>query len=329
MIYRVLRPNTPVIWLDTHAITKIAHAEKFPDDDNQENVYLRGLYVTLKQLVLDKKVIVFEADQMYEIGVRPELVEDSTNVLSRLSLGLATTKDVVEERQHTLGMKAFIAHSDSVDIPWESAFVGDPFEDRTINGMIVRVDILTPEMIQNQKDLNESIASELEDLRAKYVREAVHESVRRSKQTEAEFNAYAKIYERMLERYTARGSASTNEDEFWQEYNIVLRPYSNWKNLGGNANPNGLVDFYKSDFYKSLPHVDIWSRLTGQKMVIGSQIKRGDIADMHNIEYFMPYAHIMVIDRAMRALVKDLGLDEKYNVKVIGLSELGELIAQR
>jgi hypothetical protein len=328
MRYKILRPSVPVAWLDTHAITKIAYAVKFPDDHNEENTYIRELYVKLQTLVAQKKIIIFEADQMFEIGVRPELVEDSARVLSTLSRGLITSKDVVEENQHNLAMKAYINDEDEVEIPWETAFVGNPLEDRTIDGMVVRVDILTPEMIQKQKALNESIAEELESLRAGYVQEAVRESVRRERQTEAEFGAYPNIYRRILNSYVERGRVSEIEDEFWLEYNIVLRPYSNWKNLNGEPNPRKLIEMYESDYYKSLPHVDIWSRLTGQKMVIGSQIKRGDVADMHNIEYFMPYTNIMVIDRAMRGLVKDLRLHIKYDVNVASLNELSSLLPE-
>ena len=325
MKYNINRPKVPVIWLDTHAITQIARAVKFPDD-NQENRYSRDLYIKLNRLARERKIIIFEADQMFEIGVRPELVEGSTSVLSALSLGLGTTKDIVDDAQHYLGMEAYLAGKEEAEIPWESAFIGDPYEDRLIDGVIIRVDLLSPEMIQKQKKLNESIAEQLEALRAKYVTDGVHERERRQKQTDAEFNAYAGIYERTLERYVTRGKESSLEGEFWQEYNIVLNPYANWKRLGGDADPRRLIDFYNSDFYKNLPHVDIWSRLTGQKMVIGSQIKRSDIADMHNIEFYMPYTNIMVLDRAMRGLVKDLKLDSKYDVNVIPLTGLEDLL---
>lgn len=322
MKYTVKRPDMRVIFLDTHTINTLAYANSFPAEDNKPT---RELYAKLRELVEQKKILIYEADQMFEIGVRPELIEGSSQVFATLARGLLTSKDVVEERQHAIGMKACIENNQDVEISFESAFVGDPFEDRTIGGMVLRVDILTPEMIQERKKLNESIAEELEGLRLKYIQERIPERERRERQTSDEFNGYARIFRQMLSRYAERGGVSENPDEFWQEYNIVRKPYADWKRLGGGS-INQLAAFYDSEFYKNLPHVDIWSRLSGQKIIIGEPVRRGDIADMHNIEYFMPYSHIMVLDRAMIGLVKTLKLDEKYDVKVCGLKDLSDLL---
>ena len=323
MKYELNRPEIPVIFLDTHSITDIAYALKFP---SEENLPTRELYEKMIKLVEQKKILIYEADQMYEIGIRQELVDDSSTVFARLARGLRTSKDIVEDRQHAIGMKAFINDDSSVEIPFESAFVGDPFEDRTIGGMILRVNMLTLDMVKDRKALNESIAEELERLRLKYIKEKVPEKVRRERQTEAEFNGYASTFQTILARYFNRGTEATDEAEFWQELNILKRPYSQWKILGGKADPRILIDFYSSDYYKNLPHVDIWSRLAGQKIIIGEPVRRGDVADMHNIEHFMPYSHIMVLDRAMIALIKTLKLDEKYDVKVCGLKDLSDLL---
>jgi len=320
--YTVKRPDVCVIFLDTHAINTLAYANSFPAEDNKPT---RELYAKLQALVEQKKILIYEADQMFEIGVRPELIESSSQVFATLARGLLTSKDVVEERQHVIGMKAFIEKSDSLEIPFESAFVGDPFEDRTIGGMVLRVDLLTPEMITSRQELNQSIATELEALRLQYIEEKVPEKERRERQTNDEFGGYSKVYQKMLSRYRARGGDSSDETEFWQEYNIIRKPFAEWKRHGGGT-PEELGEFYESDYYKALPHVDIWSRLSGQKIIIGEPIRRGDVADMHNIEHFMPYTHIMVLDRAMIGLVKTLRLDEKYDVKICGLKDLIKLL---
>lgn len=323
MKYTVKRPEISVIFLDTHSITDIAYALKNPTDENKK---IRDVYEKMIKLVDQKKILIYEADQMYEIGIRKELVDDSTTVFARLTRGLHTSKDVVEERQHVIGMKSFIKGEKFVEIPFESAFVGDPFEDRTIGGMVLTVNMLTLQMVKDRKLLNESIAEELELLRLKYIQEKVPEKARRERQTEAEFNGYAATYRTILARYVNRGTEPTDEAEFWQELNILKRPYSQWKLLGGKPDPVMLIDFYSSEFYKNLPHVDIWSRLAGQKIIIGEPVRRGDVADLHNIEHFMPYSHIMVLDRAMIGLVKTLKLDEKYDVKVCGLKDLADLL---
>jgi len=322
--YILKRPDVPVIFLDTHSITTLAYANKFPNEDNKST---RGLYSKLQKLVEQKKVLIYEADQMFEIGVRPELVEDSSRILATLARGLLTSKDVVEERQHAIGMKAFIENKQEVEITFESAFVGDPFEDKTVGGMVLRIDFLTSEMIQARKKLNEGIAEELEKLRLQYIKDGVPERERRERQTRDEFNGYSKIFRRILTRYAERDGDPETVDEFWQEYNIVRKPYSDWKRLGGKS-ISELANFYDSEFYKNLPHVDIWSRLSGQKIIIGEPVRRGDIADMHNIEFFMPYSHIMVLDRAMIGLVKTLGLDEKYGVETCRLKDLNELLPE-
>jgi len=322
--YTIKRPEIPVIFLDTHSINTLAYANKFPNEDNKS---IRELYLKLQKLVEQKKILIYEADQMFEIGVRPELVEDCSRVFAILARGLLTSKDVVEERQHAIGMKAFIENNQEVELAFESAFVGNPFEDKTIGGMVLRVDFLTPELIQERKRLNESIAEKLEELRLKYIQERVPERERRERQTNDEFNGYSKVFRLTLDRYAKRGGNSENYDEFWQEYNIVRKPFADWKRLGGGGIEK-LASFYDSEFYKNLPHVDIWSRLSGQKIIIGEPVRRGDIADMHNIEFFMPYTHIMVLDRAMIGLVKTLRLDEKYDVEVRGLKDLIKLLPE-
>lgn len=324
MKYVVSKPDIPVLWLDTHAVSNLAYAMSVPDDGNTDNGYKRRIYRRIVKLREAGRLMFSEADQLYEIAIRPELVASSKSILTAMSLGVKTSGDFIRDTQDQIAMKAYLRGGEEAIINWVSAFFDDPFEDKPQGGFYIRADMgLTKSQVEAKKALNTSIAGEWEKLRKQYALERLTEKQRREKQTNRELMGQHKTFEMLLHRWAERGGlpSDVQSDEFWQEYNVLLVPLATWKRFGGKG-LRDLSEFYRSYYYIKLPHVDIWSRLAGQKIVVGEPVRRGDVVDMHNIANFLPYASMMVLDAAMIHLVKTLSLDKQYDTKVLRLKEL-------
>ncbi len=115
------------------------------------------------------------------------------------------------------------------------------------------------------------------------------------------------------------------EDEKW-----LLRRLRNlgcaWDRLGGKPEGiAGLVRFLGSPYYRIGPFNDVSSNLTAKLMVGARAIKHGDAMDVDHISSMLPYVNLMIVDRYMRSLVRDLGLDRKYGTTVCYIGDDAEI----
>ena len=60
--------------------------------------------------------------------------------------------------------------------------------------------------------------------------------------------------------------------------------------------------------------------LTGQK-----RIEASDVMDVEHLSLMLPYADVMVVDRAMKGIVRQLKLDRAYGTKVLYLGDRDQI----
>lgn len=103
--------------------------------------------------------------------------------------------------------------------------------------------------------------------------------------------------------------------------NLVYSYLRKWGRISGNNNFGEMLQFFKSDYYKTIPYVNIHSWLISDLMVGNENPRDSDYFDTVMIPMALPYADFMVIDGPMRnrisdtlKLVKPNGL---YDCKII------------
>jgi len=89
----------------------------------------------------------------------------------------------------------------------------------------------------------------------------------------------------------------------------------------------GFIEFINSDYYKSVPAVDISARIWAHKITSRNPIESGDYMDIDQISPILPYCNFVFTDRKMKNLILNFGFDDKYKTKVYCMKDLDELVS--
>jgi hypothetical protein len=97
---------------------------------------------------------------------------------------------------------------------------------------------------------------------------------------------------------------------------------------GARAGLEGLLRFYYSTYYRSLPSTKVIAAMYGFKLTRPDEAaKTGDARDIEQIAAIMPYATLVVVDNAMRNVLTSLKLDREHSVDVVRVPELIERLS--
>ncbi|HEX9679116.1 MAG TPA: hypothetical protein VGA08_00660, partial [Candidatus Saccharimonadales bacterium] len=127
MKYRVSRPEIPVLWLDTHAITALSTAHEQPDSSDSTVLVNREILDRLRDLRRNGSIFIFETDQMREIEVKSSLGDSARTVVAQLTLGVRSSYVNIQDNQISRAMQAAISGASEMELDFPSAFRGDPF----------------------------------------------------------------------------------------------------------------------------------------------------------------------------------------------------------
>jgi hypothetical protein len=100
-----------------------------------------------------------------------------------------------------------------------------------------------------------------------------------------------------------------------------------WKNAGGTTEDQ-LLDFLGSKSYKCIPYTNISCNLYAKILIKEKKLGTGDIPDICHLSSMIPLCDLLVTDREMKNIVRNLGLDKKYRTKVFCLKEFDDLMTE-
>lgn len=100
-----------------------------------------------------------------------------------------------------------------------------------------------------------------------------------------------------------------------------------WRELKGQpVDFAELQSFFNSDYHRSVPVVDIKATLAAKMVTSDAKIQHGDAMDVGQLSAVTPYCDYIVTDRKMKNRIIELGIDRKYNTRVLYIGDLEELI---
>lgn len=324
MIYRVAKPDVPVLWLDTHAITALSTAYGQPDSEDATVQANRRLLDRLRELRRSGSIFIFETDQMREIEVRSDLEDAARTVISQLSLGVRSSYVNIQDSQVSKAMQAAINNDTDVELSFASAFREDPFSQEQ-HGPVIISARFEPNREQITARLlgNVEIADKWEEIRQAADR-SLSADLRRRQQWDRELLARQNVFRKAYESL----AMPENVDAYFSQLDSFSLPMMMWERHSRQRSPRALFEFYGSNFYTALPSVDIYAGLAAHKVTGNERIRPSDIADLNNISTVLPYCSHMVLDRAMIHAVRQLGFDAQYDVKLLRLNELMDEFSQ-
>ena len=303
----------PIIWLDTSIILKMTLWKNDKPLDSKTARRMEYLCKNIYQFVSEKKLICPRGDQGEEIwNKRAEFLE----TMLSLSLGIRSKhSEEIKEYQIYQFMKAYINDEKEVSINSEDFFNSHPLEQlRNVSEVVIEADLGLIETAENIRNRKTRQNVKIEEIRQQNVSAGVTYEDQLVNELNADLNSLSKKNGN-LEQQSALGT-------YFRLF-IGNQYISYWEQLEGE--PEELPAFFKSSHYRSIPEIDISSKLFA-KLITGTEtIKSGHPMDVHYAASAIPYVNFFITDRNMKHIISKLGIDEYYQCKVCHSSDRDEI----
>jgi len=324
----IIKSKIPIMWIDTSLIINLVKLEKGEiSSNNSEKERLNKLHELLNQKVSEKKLLCPRGDQEEEIILGRRLIDESRGTQTSLSLGLRFKhRSSIQSTQIIRLMKAYINKENEIFLDYKEAFNEDPVKKLDKLGkFIISVDFeIEEEDIVKRETIKKNINSNLEILRQKNILEGVTFE----QQLEKEYKWYLNDGLLAFLKYGQKINSGTNPTlEDYDQAMILGKLLLTWDKYNGQTKDlKGFIDFINSDYYKSVPAVDISARLWARKMTSRNPIESGDYMDIDQISPILPYCNFVFTDRKMKNLILHFGVNDKYKTRVYCMQDFDEIV---
>lgn len=309
MKVKILNNKTKVIWLDTGYIW-----------GSKNSVWQK-----LAKLSLEDRIIVVDTGQLAEMQERFSSGKIIPNYAAKRRMSIyrevvgkyfAVDHSTFLSRQTGIAMKAYLNENQEIPYNFDDLFDAlllylRPFLDR--------INILRGQ----QWGTSRAFKSLSSDISLDWIR--IRKEARRLGQTieerrEQELNGMA-----LALKLVYKGTDNRKKQ------NLLYHYLKRWKKYSGNENVDLMLDFFRSDYYKTIPYVDIHSWLISDLMTRNEEISSSDYFDIVMIPMILPFADFIVVDNSMRnRIVDQLKLvvpHGKYSCTVIRPDEVNAALA--
>ncbi len=302
------KPSIKVLWLDTSSIWNIN----------------MSLWKRITKLVLEQKIVVVDTGQRAEMLERFASGAIAINAKSKsiLSIYEAITgkfnsidHSTFLARQTELAMSAYVQETGKVEFNFFDLF------DDLIQGLTSIFDEQNKYLKAKWgtarvfKTLSPDIAMDWRSLR---------QEARSKKQTLKERRAME-----LLGMHGALENIFHGTNEV-RKKNLVNHYLRKWKRATGNNDFQSMQDFFKSEYYQTIPYVNIHSWIISDLIVGNEEPRSSDYFDTIMISMILPYADFMLVDGPMRnrlsGTLKLVTPQGPYTAKLITLKELKTLL---
>jgi hypothetical protein len=327
---KIVKSEIPIIWIDTSIITYMAKWKyKLCNLEKVQEERISKLYQLIYDSTRKGALICPYAEQEAEVWAERDKWLD---IIHNLSLGIDTLA-LYDIQMNQLGhfMKAYLDNEKTVTLKYTSAFESDPVDElrSTLKSpffITARLPILFGK--EYQKDLKNNIHRSLEEQR----RRNIELKTTFAQQLEQEYIGGLQALFILHERFLS-GKSLSDHEQFNAMYGAIDLNYQLllWKHLcGKDSNYLGLIDFYKSDHYKSMPFTNLYSNLLANLMVQSQPIKSGDVWDIKHASTLLPFSDLFITDKSMSAFLKSKEFGKAYNTTVcyIGDTEIIDMFFQ-
>jgi hypothetical protein len=328
---KIEKSKTPIIWLDTSIISKIAKYKLGLNLNQTDIERIPKLYNLIIQKVKEKKLLCPEAYQVEELELfiqkennSREFQDKCHEIINSLSLGTSFHHhEEVKRMQMQQMMKTFCRQEKEIHVNYRDIYIEPEIGD--FLGRKVFLSILPS---RNMGNIYGSI-----NLKKNFIKRA--EAIRKEnldiglgyeEVLENEYNGPLCEIENVLYK-NSKGIPLSLSDK------LCFRIYSEWQNDWDTygCSPNGfggLIKFLESDYYKAIPFVEISSKLYAKKMTSPNEIQTGDRKDFEYMSIVIPYCDYVITDRKIKNLIKSLNLDTKYKTRIFCLKDFEEFFQQ-
>jgi hypothetical protein len=322
--FEILRCRLPIIWLDTSVLIKRAQIKAGVNIGQLDRARVLYLHENIYRLVRGGQLLCPEANQQSEIWRNRDALSAAIN---EHSLGVyASHPRLVQDRQEQRAMRGYALGVTSLAFPCSDLFSFDPIkrlkENLSQPLFITIVETPSSELIEQMVKDRTSLNRDWEALRIRLTANKVGYSFQLGVELQGEMSTIFAAAQDCKDRME-RGEEPTHHE--FGCYSRVLRMLAQWDGLmNRNMDVAGLRAFLASDNYFVTPNVFISAALTAALLTRNRPIRSGDAKDVEHISLILPYADLIIVDRYMKHLVCDLGLDRRFGTTVCHLGDMKE-----
>jgi len=323
----IIKSKIPIMWIDTSLIINFVRLKKGKlSSNNSVNGRIKQLHDLLYKKVNEKKLLCPIGEQKEELN-RKNSIDESREIQIPLSLGLKFIhRSNIKKMQTIRFMKAYIDKEEEISLDFKEALYEDPIK-KLINlgRFIITVDSeVTEQDIIETETLKKNINSELKNLRKKKILGGITFEQQLQKEYQWLLTDGLSAYETWFQKIILGILPTPKETNQAMVLGDLLVAWNNYK--GTPENLQGFVNFINSDYYKSIPSIDISANLWAYKMTNRNRIDTGDYMDIDQISSILPYCNFVFTDRKMKNLISNFDFDKKYKTKVYCMQDFNLII---
>jgi hypothetical protein len=303
-VVKVIRSPIKVLWLDTGCIWKLD----------------MSVWQKIAKLVLEEKIIVVDTGQLAEMRERYSNGLITLNDASRTKLGIyeaivgefiATDHSSFLSKEIKQAMEYYIKGESQLKYNFLDLFDGFMLD------LIPLLDELN-KIYQTKWGTARAFKTLSTDIITDW--KALRQNAKSRKQTFEE-----RRMEELLGMHEAIDNVSKSSNLI-RKKNLLGHYLKRWKRASGNEDLDQILEFFKSEYYQTIPYVDVHSWLISDLIVGNEEPRSSDYFDVVMISMILPFADFMVVDGPMRnrivnqvKLVKPKG---QYDCKILLHSDL-------
>jgi len=324
----IMKSKIPIMWIDTSLIINFVRLEKEElSDNNFMNGRIKQLHALLYKKGCEKKLICPIGEQMEEIIIGKDPIDETRKTQISLSSGLKfKNRNNIKKMQTIRFMKAYIDKEEEISLDYKEIFNEDPIK-KIMNSdkFIITPDFeITEQDIIQTETLKKNINLELEKLRQKNISGGITFKQQLQKEYQWLLTDGLSAYETWSQKITS-GILPTPEET--NRARVLGELLAAWDNSKGTPdNLQGFTNFINSDYYKSIPSIDISANLLAFKTTSDKPIDSGDYMDIDQISSILSYCDFVFTDKKMKNLILKFGFDKKYKTKVYCMKDFDSII---
>jgi len=314
----IVKSKIPIIWLDTSNIIKLTRLKNGIQLSSLEQKRCEKLYDIIYRKLHQRKLLCPTGDQFEEIEIGNGLVEECRELQSDLALGIRfMPRSHIKEIQMRQGMKAYINGDKEIAVSYKDVLYRDPVTAlKEIKDLYISVDFShTKEEVNNNIKEKKQTNEQIETLRHDRVSKGITYDQQLKQELIGQLQAMDQAQKQFVNKIMA-GAIPTSEDIFRLE-NLIFKPLQFWKKYSGEQeNLEEFGKFFNSNFWQSMPKIDISSKLWAKITTSTTKVKSGDSMDIEQLASVIPYCNFVITDRKMKGRITNFGIDKTYHTKV-------------
>ncbi|MEA3464175.1 MAG: hypothetical protein U9R14_03835 [Patescibacteria group bacterium] len=321
--------STPkIVWLDTNIINNIADAVANKKMNEIEESRALSLYLILKKLVKEEKIIcpfLIQRDEYIDTDVNEIcdliLMElGKGEQLKSLSVGRTQTKRML--KMYLENKTDFYFKKDDIFYYKEEPNENDLLETHGFKFNIMYLHSGGDKEISNEdnKKIYEFFKRRKNDIQNNKmkIKEVLKEELLSQK------TRFVKAIKEINDLFGFLKTDFNDTDLFYYRiYPLIVH-----QKFTGKTDIVEVSNFLGSHYFFSVPYEEIYSKIIAKILTSNANIKSTDFQDINSIVAILPYASLMITDKAMKGNIEQLNLYKKYDTKVFSLNDYDQIIAE-